>query len=733
MKTVFLICLLLICSIQAQNKKDTSDYKAFENGQSPANINADTSIENKSLSAKDIIRNARKFYLKQKKNLKSYDFLVYSQTLAKYHIIDNPIQFFTDYSGSEYNFLGAYESEQNEYFKYTGEEKKKKIIVESQRQTDMLDKSFTNYFYPDFFEKELSLVNEKMHGPLGEDCFDYYTFKLIKVDSSSGKKIFEIRVKEKYKYIPSLNGTIFIEDSTFTLKQVNFKTNLAINIPLVKELNVNNKFENYLDTNTNQIYNILVSLNLQATASFAGAVKLKINSYLETRKFNINRKQKGVNYDEFEIVVKPDANKKTKEYWDKNGIIIKDSLVTSELDKINVNKYNPQRFVKFTGLGIKFANCLTWNFLYSYTFNRIEGNHIELNTTYERNFKRFLLDSRLIYGTANEKFSYSFNLAILPTKKLDVLIKADVFSHLNPLFKKLNWINYIENAISTLVTRKDRLDYFMGTGFKLGADYRISRYLTIGTDYFQEDQVSVSNNTNFSFVKKNENYSINPQINDGTIRKVSLNLNVDLNKYRMIDWGDGDVSRIRLSLLPVMEFRYSYSDKKFLKSTYDFKEYHVKVTGSVLLANAIKIIYKAGATLKYGAVPYQELNAVDPKFLGFPNDVSMITPDYSEFLGDRIVFLNLENEFGKIFPFNIPVLSSITLLGDLCFGKTWITDANRSLSSNNNYKSTTGIFTEIGFGLTRILEVGTLRYAWRLNNFKEGSDTFLFFDVGIRY
>ena len=201
----------------------------------------------------------------------------------------------------------------------------------------------------------------------------------------------------------------------------------------------------------------------------------------------------------------------------------------------------------------------------------------------------------------------------------------------------------------------------------------------------------------------------------------------------MIDWGDGDVSRIRLSLLPVMEFRYSYSDKKVIKSTYDFKEYHVKVTGSVVFGRAIKLIYKGGATLKYGTVPYQELNAVDPKFLGLPNDVSMITPDYSEFLGDRIVFLNLENEFGKIFPFDIPVLSSITLLGELCFGKTWISEENRRLSSNNNYKSTAGIFTEIGFGLTRILEVGTLRYAWRLNNFKEGSDTFLFFDVGIRY
>ena len=357
----------------------------------------------------------------------------------------------------------------------------------------------------------------------------------------------------------------------------------------------------------------------------------------------------------------------------------------------------------------QFGENLTWNLLYFYTFNRIEGNHIELNTTYARNFKRFLLASRLIYGTANEELTYQFKLELLPTKKLDVLLKAEIFSQLTPLFKKLGWINYIENAISTLFTRKDRVNYFKGQGFKLGADYRISQSFTLGAEVSQEKQSSVSNNTNFSFVKKNENYSINPQINDGTIRKATLSLNVDLNNYRMIDWGDGDVSRIRLSILPVMEFRYSYSDKRVLNSTYDFKEYHVKVTGSVVLGSSFKVIYKTGATLKYGTVPYQELSAVDPKFLGMPNDVSMITPDHSEFLGDRIVFFNIENEFGKIFPFDIPVLSSITLLGDLCLGKTWISDENRSLSSDKGYKSTVGFFTEIGFGLTRILEVGTLK------------------------
>jgi hypothetical protein len=312
-----------------------------------------------------------------------------------------------------------------------------------------------------------------------------------------------------------------------------------------------------------------------------------------------------------------------------------------EFEKIKSDAYKTKNFVTYTGLGLRFGGSLTWNFMYLYTFNRIEGNHIELNTTYQRNFKRFLLNSRFIYGTANQQLSYSFNLALLPTKKLDVLLKAEIFSDLATLFKKLNWINYVENAISTLITRKDRTDYYKKEGFRLGADYRLSKHFTVGADFYQERQMSVYNNTNFSFVKKDQNYSINPTINDGIIRKVSLNLNVDLNRYRMVDWGDGDVSRIRLSILPVMEFRYSLSDRKALKSTFDIKEYHVKVTGSVLLGSAFKLIYKGGATLKYGKVPYQELLAVDPKFLGLPNDVSMITPDYSEFLGDRIVFLNL--------------------------------------------------------------------------------------------
>jgi hypothetical protein len=157
----------------------------------------------------------------------------------------------------------------------------------------------------------------------------------------------------------------------------------------------------------------------------------------------------------------------------------------------------------------------------------------------------------------------------------------------------------------------------------------------------------------------------------------------------------------------------------------------VRVTGFVKLHTWIKILYKFGAYLKYGRVPYQELKQLDPKFIGFPNDITFIVPNYREFLGDRVIFFNFENEFGKIFPYDIPILSNITLLGDINFGKTWITDSNRDFSPND-IKVTDGTYVEVGFGLTRILELGTLRYGWRLNNFNKGYDSFLMFDIGLR-
>lgn len=685
------------------------------------------------LSAKTIIKNAYRYKVEQLSQIKTYDLHMFTRSSIKYHIIDNPVQLITDYTGGDFKVMGVGETEQFDYYRrHTGEKYyDKKIQVKSRRQTELLNKLYGFPYSINMYDDEINLLNATIPGPLTEDCLDIYDYKLLDVDSSGGKKVYEIGIREKVRYMPGFRGIIRVEDSTFAMVEADLTTNYATNIPLVKDIRLRQEFDRTVDSVNNVHYhprNFLLDVN----ASYVGALKLRLQTYSETRDIKMNSKQKGVEYDDFNIVVEPKADMKPKQYWEQNGLIENDTMASNELKKIYEKKLDKKSFVTFTGSGLRFGDHLTWNYLYAYTFNRTEGNHLELNLTYERNYGRLVFNTALIYGTADEKAKYHLDFLALPRRNLDLSLTGEFHSNLVPLFKQLNWVNYLENTISTLFTHKDRVDRYMGAGFKFGAAYRFVSQFTMNAEFMQEKQTSAYNNTNYSFYRKYENYSINPLINEGMMRKLSVGVTIDFNRYRMIDWGDGDIARSRMTALPVLEFKYGYSGKRLVQSDFEMKDYSLRVTGSVRFSSFIKILYKAGAYLKYGTVPYQELVTLDPKFLGFPNDISFICPDYSEFLGDRVMFFNFENEFGKIFPFDIPVLSSITLLGDFGFGKTWITESNRDLSPSKAFKSTDGVYMEAGFGLTRILELGTLRYGWRLNNFKEGSDTFLFFDIGIR-
>src|SRR4030095_1503626 len=634
---IILLVKILCLTVFAQTARDSA--AGNEPLQTGENGSIKSSVEK--ISANSIIRNAYCFKVLQLGRIKTYDMHLFSRSSIRHHIIDDPVQLFTDYKGDKFNISGVSETEQFDYYKrYPGKKYyDKKIIITSRRQTEILNKLYAFPYSINMYEDEIYLLNAEIPGPLTEDCLDIYDYKLLGTDSSGGRKIYEVGIKEKLRFMPGFRGKLRIEDITFALIGVDLKTNYATNIPLVKDIRIREEFEDYTDS-ANTKYYLPKNFSLDISGSFIGVIKLRLQTYSETKNSKLNTGQKGVKYDDFNIVVKPDANQKPRQYWEENGLIENDTLVSKEMKKIYEQKLSGDPFVSFTGTGVRFGDNLTWNYLYSYMFNRIEGSHLELNVSYERDHGRFAFNPGIVYGTADDKTKGFLSIAALPTRNIALRLSGDLYSNLMPLFKKLGWFNYIENTIATLFTKKDRVDWYMGTGFRIGADYRLSNQITLSLEFQQEKSESVSNNTNYSFYRTYKDYSINPQVNNGMLRKVSAGIIFDFNRYRMIDWGDGDVARSRMTALPVLEFKYGYSGRKFTQSDFEFKEYLFKVTGSLQLHSMIKILYKFGANLKYGTVPYQELETLDPKFIGFPNDISFICPDYSEFLGDRVIFLN---------------------------------------------------------------------------------------------
>ena len=128
--------------------------------------------------------------------------------------------------------------------------------------------------------------------------------------------------------------------------------------------------------------------------------------------------------------------------------------------------------------------------------------------------------------------------------------------------------------------------------------------------------------------------------------------------------------------------------------------------------------YKAGVIMQSGDVPYQNLAYFNVS--GFSNIqyLNFYGMNNGEFLGDKLYYLNLENNFGRGFWRGIPVLKNLELIGFFNAGKTELSDKNFNLSPNKDYNKTDGWYFETGFGFGNIFNIFRLNFVWRLNNYK---------------
>jgi hypothetical protein len=98
---------------------------------------------------------------------------------------------------------------------------------------------------------------------------------------------------------------------------------------------------------------------------------------------------------------------------------------------------------------------------------------------------------------------------------------------------------------------------------------------------------------------------------------------------------------------------------------------------------------------------------------------------YGEYLGNKIYFINFENDFGKFLIGNIPIIRNFRLIGIFNAGRSEISADVYDFSAYKNFKSTDGYFVEAGFGIGRILELFRINLAWRLNNNLAGNNFML--------
>lgn len=657
--------------------------------------------------AVEIVRKAINYKKKFMENLNEYNFEAYTKYLIRSNTGGVDEKDAKPDSG-KYPILSMMETETHGYFRKPDDYK---FIVTSRREAE--NKMVTGLALPyivNFYDEKIDFGVTKITGPLADDALHFYNYKLLGTTSIDSQVVFRIEISAS-NLNPAFNGKIYIADSTFALMKVDLSTNDAVNITGVDNLNFKQKFTSYSDKK-NRFW-MPTDVQIYANGSFAGLVKFSFDIFTVVSNYYLNQKTpKGI-FDDYIIKVLPDA-KKDSSYWSKNQLIKNSDEENKALSSFANKSKSDKNKLKFGFPLIQFGN---FSFIGKtpYHYNRVEGNFLNLNGHYYNKPLHLNISGYLGYGFADKKSKYNLEYSQSFLKDKSFIVSGSVFKKLQTLSYNLSDFYQLFNTMSSLFDKQDYYDYYYASGFDVSVFKSIIPQFGITLRYHEEKQTSSKNNTSYSIRKHDEIFRCNPSINDAFLRNIGFSFNIDPNKFKFADLGDNQILSFPITDYPKFYFDFDLSSKK-LGSTYENKKYSFGFTGDNSFNNLLNIRYKFGCKIYSGDIPYQSLAYFNSTSAVWDNDFSFKTMRYREYLGDKIFFLNFENNFRNILFSNISFIKRLELVGFLNAAKSGISNSNSSLASYKNFSVLNSIFCEAGFGIKGILELIRADFAWRLTN-----------------
>ena len=674
----------------------------------PSEIMTETIVVLGEDPAYDIIRKAIKYKNEFRSKLTEYNYDAYTKYVLR-----------SDFSVLEQDSLtekgklpifGILESETKGYFKKPDLYKE---YVKSKRETANMPKGIAIPYIVNFYDETIEFGEEKITGPLADDALDYYEYKLQNVTSIDSQKVYKIEVIDGAGLFPLFKGTVYIADSTYALLKVDLSNNEAALPFAVDAVNYKQRFTAFEDAADNKFW-MPTDVQIYAELSLAGLFKLQGEGFTVVSHYGLNENAPKGTFDEYVIKVMPNS-KKDSVYWKDNQLVgstKEESVAYKQIDKKTKENKNK---VKFNITSIDFGEYLQTRPLNYYRFNRVEGSHLQFNLKLNSFDKKSSLDGFFGYGFSDKKSKYELSYSGSFQRANSLKINASVYNSLRSIGYQTTGFFEAFNTISALVRKRDFYDYYYANGWGFSVSKLLIPQIGLTLKYNQEKQLTAYKNTDYSIFKKDDLYPENPAINDAFQRTVGVGLTIDPNIYKFIDYGDGDESRYRETDYPKLTLGYEITPKS-LGSTYENRRYYAELNGSNSAGRFINLKYKIGGVYLSGDVPYQSLGYFIGSAVLRDRQFSFRTLKFRDYLGDRVIYANIENNFSNILFGFIKPIRKWELIGFANFGKTEITNSNYNLASVKNFGITDGWLVEAGFGIGNIFNLLRVDFAWRLTN-----------------
>lgn len=570
------------------------------------------------------------------------------------------------------NILPIYLRERLSQNYYRKKPEKNKVIMLADKHVNF-DKGLVdnnaigNYFermYADvnIYDNNIVFTNSQFLSPIADGAPAFYKFFITDTIKTHSPQLIELSFVPRNQNALLFEGKIYITmDGNYAVQDAFLKTGKGVNINFVRALEVKLNFEKdprgkYHLSGSHLLMDFGVGSD--GGRGFKGERKVIIKDY------QTNVVQPAEVYKGESVVVVPDAETKTDQFWASNRLdtLPKSKLrIYSNMDTLGQIKSFKRMMdvMSFFFIGYKNFGPIEVGPFYSfYTFNDLEGFRGRLGGRTTTDFStRWYFDTYAAYGFKDEKWKYYLSGAYALNNKSiytfpQSFIRASFQRDVEIPGDEARNVVTEENFISSF--KRGTSDQFLYNDF-----YR--------AEYMQEYANHFSFNIGFkkwtqspagSLIFAN---TVNNQLNR-TDQITSTEMSLDLRYAPFEKFYQGKVFRERLiEKYPVFELIYTAGIKGFFGGEYSYHNFLGSIDKRFYLSQFGRSDVRLEGGYIAGKVPFPLLDIHHANQSYAYQTYAYNMMNFLEFVSDHYVSLNVDHNFNGLIFNRIPLIKKLKL------------------------------------------------------------------------
>ncbi|MDZ7755658.1 DUF5686 and carboxypeptidase-like regulatory domain-containing protein [Rhodohalobacter sp.] len=612
---------------------------------------------------------------------------------------------------------------------YWNQNKGHREVQKSVRQTSNLsaDQNFAGVRYlPNFYDDNIEIAGYNIVGITHPDALSFYHFSLLEILQMDGVPVYKIEVKPRRELQPTFEGVAYVLGRDYALIDVDLKPNDVVSFPPpVQDFNLSYKqqFSNY-----GSDFWFPVDMRIEGRIRI-GMVGLQFPSIQFSQVSRISDYQVNISlpdsiFQDQTSLTQADTVSAAEAPTNEIPLTEEEKLAYETIDSTKTieDAFRPEGFLarmvddsdesEGSGFLSRFGEWMPAGIGIRGRYNRVEGVHLGLN--YQKRAADIGLNTKFFSGYSfnTKDWDYGAEVEKRVVQFEDREITA-LLSYQNSTDTQYSSVVYSTgmNSFVTLLGGDDYFNYFRNEEVSAGLKFTniIKRVdLEISGNHEVHRSFSAGDEIDFKLFSWQNIRRVNPEIEEGTNRSLSVNIGYNLQDRNFGFAGSRQIKMTAEMSRPEFGSDFDYSSIR-MSVDWNFETFYRRR----FFANTLDIHLSGG--IVESSAPIQKLGVVDGSLSRFTPFSVLKTRAFLPYVGNKYGVISVEHNFRTI-PFELLDLNYFVDngWGIILFGGA----GSAELNDNSSFlmMDTDGIHTEAGISLNGIFGILRLDFAKRLDS-----------------